>query len=363
MDHVGPLTSDGGFRYVLCIADRWSRWCHLVPTKTTTAEETSTAFLNSWIATFGPPSSIVCDGGPEFDNSVLRDVSRRLGCELHISTPSHAESHGLIERTNETLESVLRAFLKEEPSWTRLLPTTQFYMNSSPNRVTGVSPYRALFGFEAVSPVSDALGVNMAPMGEPCERAALFVSAELRERINAAQQKAHEKAARDFMRKAHGKTDFSPGDYVLVFDDARHKLDRKWSGPWLVDAKLTAVTYSVKSLVNGTVRRVHCNRLFPFEVGSLSAAQLHQQARRIDEYDLTAVIDHRYNKNGELELQVVWDGYDPYDADDERAWCPFEQCKGQDCVRAYMEEHSLEPSVAAKKTASRRGKRGGRGSR
>lgn len=221
-----------------------------------------------------------------------------------------------------------------------------------------MTPFRALFGFEAPSAVSDALAISTAPMEEPLERAALFTSSSIRDRINQAQQKVHEAAQRDARKAARGRTEFSPGEYVLVFHEAARKLDRVWTGPFLIDSRLTAVTYAVRSLMDGSVRRVHVNRLHSFDAGELSTAQLHMQARRVDEYDLEAVVGHRYNSEGDLVLRVLWDGYEPYDADDERAWCPYAQCSGQDCVKEYVERLGLAPMCGA--LAQKRGKRGGR---
>jgi len=106
-----------------------------------------------------------------------------------------------------------------------------------------MTPFRALFGFEAPSAVSDALATSTAPMEEPLERAALFTSSSIRDRINQAQQKAYEAAQRDARKAARGRTEFSPGEYVLVFHEAARKLDFVWTGPFLIDSKLTAVTY------------------------------------------------------------------------------------------------------------------------
>jgi hypothetical protein len=336
---------------IIIIIIRWSRWCRLVPAKSTAAAETAQLFLDHWVAVHGPPATILTDGGPEFNNQLLRQICQRLSMDLHITTASHPQSHGLVERVNASLQGILRAFLHDEPSWVRLLPSTQFCLNTSMQRTTGVTPYRALHGFEAASPVSDALGTTNAPLEEPIERAALLASSALRDRINQAERNAFEKAQTIARRQAHGKTDFQSGEYVLVFNDTpRHKLDRRWTGPFLVDSKETDVTYNLRSLLDNSLRRTHVNRMHSFEAGDLTPDQLHQQARRIDEYDVTNVVGHRYDSQGNLVLHVIWDGYEPYDATDERAWCPFSQCDKQTCVQEYLHKNGLAPRKPTAKT-------------
>jgi len=56
-----------------------------------------------------------------------------------------------------------------------------------------------------------------------------------------------------------------------VFTDTpRSKLDRAWTGPFLIDSKQSEVTYAVRSLVDNSVWRVHVNRIFHLDPPGVS---------------------------------------------------------------------------------------------
>jgi len=224
--------------------------------------------------------------------------------------------------------------------------------------MTGLSPFRALYGFDAATAVSAALATSTAPTSEPLEHAALLASGALRDKVNQAADRAAEKSRLDFVRKARGKVTFSPGDYVLVFNEApRNKLDRKWNGPYIVHEQVTPVTYRVSSLLDETLRVIHVNRLHSFDCGDLTADQLHAQARKIDEFDISAVLDHRFDKSHALELRVRWLGYEDYAQDDPRAWSAYDLCSGQPAVQEYVQAHDLVPRPKPEPQLKRRTRR------
>jgi transposase InsO family protein len=345
LDHIGPLLPSQGFRYILVMMDRWSRWIRLAPSKSTSAEETAAVLARDWIASYGPPVALLADGGPEFKNQLVERLCRILDINLHITTPAHPQSHGPIERANETIGATLRSMLRDEPEWTRLLPAVQFIMNSSSSRAIGCSPFEALHGVKPRTVMSDALGLTATPVPEPLEQAALLANSKLRKTIADTEKRVHDEAVRRAAKRARGRVDFSPGDYVLVFSDCpRHKLDRRWDGPFLIDSKLTPVTYLVRSLVDDSTHRVHVNRLHHFDSTDLSPAQLHSEARHSEDFDIAQVIGHRVNDRGQLILHVVWDGYEDYGEDDERSWVPWSDCMHQQTVIDYIREHGLKVS-------------------
>jgi len=81
-------------------------------------------------------------------HSELMDVLRRkLGIESKFSAPLHFESHGLVERAQGTIETVIRKLVQENPgSWDQLLPYVQFSLREVPHSATGFSPAELVYG-------------------------------------------------------------------------------------------------------------------------------------------------------------------------------------------------------------------------
>nr|GEZ06880.1 putative reverse transcriptase domain-containing protein [Tanacetum cinerariifolium] len=82
----------------------------------------------------------------------LKEVA--LGTSLYMSTAYHPETNGQSERTNQTLEDMLRScvidFVK---GWVNHLPLVKFSYNNSYHASIKVAPFEALYGRKCRSPV------------------------------------------------------------------------------------------------------------------------------------------------------------------------------------------------------------------
>ena len=83
-----------------------------------------------------------------------RALFQAIGTQLAFSTAYHPETDGQTERTNQTIEDILRAYCMHEPTkWTRYLYLVEFAYNSSFQRSIGMSPFKALYGQECLTPL------------------------------------------------------------------------------------------------------------------------------------------------------------------------------------------------------------------
>ena len=68
--------------------------------------------------------------------------------KLHFTSGYHPEGDGQTERTNQTLEQILRVYCNyQQDNWSELLPLAEFAYNNAPHSSTGVSPFFANKGF------------------------------------------------------------------------------------------------------------------------------------------------------------------------------------------------------------------------
>ena len=76
-----------------------------------------------------------------------------LGTLLKLSLSYHLETNGQIERVNQVIEDMLRAYCGQQPQlWLKFLPLVKFSYNSSYHQSLGMSPFKALYGQDCLVP-------------------------------------------------------------------------------------------------------------------------------------------------------------------------------------------------------------------
>nr|GEX98435.1 reverse transcriptase domain-containing protein [Tanacetum cinerariifolium] len=102
----------------------------------------------------GTPVSIISDRDGRFTSSFWKTFQKALGTNPDMSTTYHPETDGQSERTIQTLEDVLRAYVIDfGKGWVKHLPLVKFSYNNSYHASIKVAPYEALYGQKCRSPV------------------------------------------------------------------------------------------------------------------------------------------------------------------------------------------------------------------
>ena len=71
-----------------------------------------------------------------------------------MSSANHAQTDGQTERTNKTLEQILRSFVNQAyTNWDSLLPLAEFAYNDSINSSTKLTPFQVDNGQNPIRPV------------------------------------------------------------------------------------------------------------------------------------------------------------------------------------------------------------------
>ena len=111
-------------------------------------------YLNRIVARHEIPISIICDRDGRFTSNFWRSFQKALGTELSMSTAYHPQTDGQSERTIQTLEDMLRAYVIDfGKGWVKHLPLAKFSYNNSYHASIKAAPYEALYGQKCRSPV------------------------------------------------------------------------------------------------------------------------------------------------------------------------------------------------------------------
>ena len=100
------------------------------------------------------PKAITVDNGTQFDAETFKDFCDRIGTKIHFASVRHPESNGLVERANGIIMTVIMKLIFNQPrgKWPEELIKVVWSHNKTVSRSTGFTPFKLLFGDEAITP-------------------------------------------------------------------------------------------------------------------------------------------------------------------------------------------------------------------
>ena len=269
LDILGPLPfSEKGNRYILVLADYFTKWAEAFPLVNQEAKTVAGVFVNEFILRFGAPRTVHTDQGRNFESHLFQEICELLEMHKTRTTPYHPQSDGLVERLNKTLTTMLSNFVNANQSdWDALLPYVMMAYRSSMQSSTKHTPYEALLGRQIVLPV-DVLMDQCEEGYSNVHEYVQTVRQRLRTVAGAIQrhQQAASQSQKEFYDLKISHQYYEPGERVWVRDKRRRrgqcpKLKKRFAGPYLVLERLSDVLYRLKGDNGDTV--VHFNRLKP----------------------------------------------------------------------------------------------------
>nr|GEZ12961.1 reverse transcriptase domain-containing protein [Tanacetum cinerariifolium] len=149
MDFITKLPkSSQGFDTIWVNVDRLTKSAHFLPIKENDPlNKLSRLYLNRIVARHGIPVSIICDRDGRFTSNFWKSFQKALGTDIYMSTAYHPETDSQSERTIQTLEDKLRAYvINFSKGWVKHLPLAEFSYNNSYHASIKAAPYEALYG-------------------------------------------------------------------------------------------------------------------------------------------------------------------------------------------------------------------------
>lgn len=250
IDLVGPLTPSEGFRYVLSIIDRTTRWFEATPLPNITSETVARAFIDTWIARFGCPAVLTTDQGRQFESALFSDICRLCGISKIHTTAYHPQSNGLVERWHRTLKTALRC---HGPLWTEALPFVLLGLRTTFKEDLKGSVAEFVYGQPLVLPGEL---VAPTPVASPSELPSLVERVKLHCSKLHPQPPAHHTPPRTYVPVA-----LSSCTYVFLRDDTiKAPLQPPYTGPHKV---LRRAANTMDILLHGSKTTVSLNRVKP----------------------------------------------------------------------------------------------------
>jgi len=274
-----PRTKRGN-RYLLVIICNVSRWVHGKPIKNCKAETIAEALLEFFSNT-SFPKILRCDNMPAFRSELITELKQRWGVDIKYSVPYHAQSHGIVERANRSINEMLRKFLaRYTRNWDTLIPLLLSALREVPNQSTGFAPSHLVYGRRIrglLAIMRDSWTQNKGlerclkmPVAKYLEKLTEQIKTALAaagQNVAEAQQKMKERYDRQSTERH-----LNPGDLALILQpDDNSKLGTHWKGPFPVIRRCERNNYELQ--VNGRRAMLHINSLRKFHESEPDGAQ------------------------------------------------------------------------------------------
>ena len=261
IDTVGPLPkTNNGNEYLVTIICDLTKFLIAVPIPNKLAKTVAKALVENCILIFGPIKKIISDMGSEYKNEVFAEMCVLLNIVHKTSTPYHHQTVGTVERSHRTLNEYLRTYLSSDKSdWDDWVKFFTYCFNTTPSSTHGYSPFELVYGKTPA-----IFKFVMSNEVDPLYNVDSYQK-EIKYRLQVAQRKAanllqHAKQkSKNMYDKNANPQNIQVDDMVLLRDDAGHKLDSLYKGPYRVLE--TDNIGNCKIEVNKKKVIVHKNRL------------------------------------------------------------------------------------------------------
>ena len=321
IDILGPLPrTENGHRYILVIADRFTKLTQAVPLSSTTAAVVAAAFVDEWVFKYGVPRTLLADNGKQFSSQFFRGVSQLLGITNTFTSAYHPQTNGMVERFNRSIVNMLRNYVNDhQDDWDQYVRALTFAYNCGVHRSTGTTPFDLVLSRKLPD-----LAIRNGENGEDTpitkDRRPVFLKrleqalGKARSRLEATEQRYK----RDFDRRVRRSSrKIAPGSWVYLdprdgTTAPKNKLAPLAEGPHQVLAN-DDNTFVIQR--GADVERVNADRVVPAPTPA-HAQQMHELAAtpadlaekntRGPEYLFETILDHRVTRGQNVEFLVKW---------------------------------------------------------
>jgi hypothetical protein len=152
---VGLPRTQAGYDSIWVIVDRITKVAHFILVKTTySGAKLMKLYMSRIMCLHGVSKKIVSDRGSQLTSKFWEKLHEPMDTKLNFSSAYHPQIDGQMERTNQILEDMLRAYaLKYGKSWDKSLPYTKFSYNNSYQASIKMTPFEALYGRQCRTPL------------------------------------------------------------------------------------------------------------------------------------------------------------------------------------------------------------------
>jgi hypothetical protein len=165
MDFITGLPKAQGKDCIFVVVDRLTIFEHFFAISTEyNAVQVIELFFREIFRLHGLPQNIVSDRDSQFINTFWQNLFKLVGTELTPNTSYHPQTDGQTEIVNKWIKGYLRNYVsRQQKAWVRWLHLGDHCYNTTFHMSIGMTPFKALYGYDAPTLTDLVFGDNRAP--------------------------------------------------------------------------------------------------------------------------------------------------------------------------------------------------------
>jgi hypothetical protein len=142
------------------VVEYFSKCIEAKPLATITSVTVQQFFWQNIVCRFGVPKAITVYNGTQFDAETFKDFCDQIGTKIHFASVRHPKSNRLVERANGIIMTRIMKLIFNQPrgKWLDELIKVVWSHNTTISRSTSFTPFKLLFGDEAITPEEAKVG-------------------------------------------------------------------------------------------------------------------------------------------------------------------------------------------------------------
>ncbi|KAH9295309.1 hypothetical protein KI387_038897, partial [Taxus chinensis] len=178
-----PEVQGKGCIYV--VVDRLTKFAHFLSIpKIHTAAEVADWFFQEIFRLHGMPKNIVSDRDNTFLSMFWQELFKLSGTELTPSTSYHPQTDDQTEIVNKWVEGYLRNYVSgQQRAWVKWLHLGEYCYNTTYHMSITMSPFMALYGYEAPNFMDLLFGDNKVPKAKDLLQESQDIMKSLKENL------------------------------------------------------------------------------------------------------------------------------------------------------------------------------------
>ena len=275
------------------------------------SEEVARLFRDHAFPYTGIPKKIISDCDPRFTSQFFKELCDQLAIKQNISSPYHPQTNGQSERTNQTLETILRIYCNhQQDNWADWLKVAQYIINCRPSSTTKKPPYKLWMGF--IPHTHQPTRTGNVPALEERKSRLLQARNDAQEAISKAQSLWQKSP--HFLRYHVDQQVWLEGTHLRTTHPT-HKLRAKRFRPFKVLEVLSPVTYRLELPASWKIHNAfHAAVLHPYKEMAIHGPNFPEPPPDLvkgqEEWEVDNVLaSRRFGRNKTLQYLIKWKGF------------------------------------------------------